>query len=172
MQISEYGYKEIDNSHVISAIQNRAEAAEIETGFSEFRGQLFCEVPSKEIKRFCGILNRDPELNFEYLKCITAVDYIEYLEMVYCFYSFKNNWSVNVKARIENLKPELDSITEIYMGADWYEREMAEMFGLSFKGHPNPRALLLAGDEGGYPLRKDFEIIWSTRQYMPPEKFE
>jgi NADH-quinone oxidoreductase subunit C len=172
VQITEYSYREISNQDVISAIESKTEPEKIEIRFFEFRGQLFCEISPGNIKRLCEILNRYPELSFEYLKCITAVDYVEYLEMVYCLYSFKNNWSVNIKVRIENIKPEVDSVTGIYRGADWYEREMAEMFGINIKGHPNLKPLLLAGDEGGFPLRKNFEITWGVRQYVPPERFE
>lgn len=172
MEIIEYGYKKIDNKDVIASIESKAVNAGIAVQFSEFKEQIFCEAAAADIKKFCGLLNSDADLSFEYIKCLTAVDYIEYLEMVYCLYSFKNNWSLNIKVKLDGQKPVVDSICSIYRGADWHEREMAEMFGIDVTGHPNLKHLLLAGDEGGYPLRKNFEIKWEEREYIPPEKFE
>jgi NADH-quinone oxidoreductase subunit C len=172
MEIINYEYKKVDNQDVIAAIEKKANAIAVEINFWEFRGQLFCEIASGNIKEFCGLLNKDSELSFEYIKCITAVDYVEYLEMVYCLYSFKNNWSVNIKVKLDAGKPAVDSVTSVYRGADWHEREMAEMFGIDIIGHPNLKTLLLAGDEDGHPLRKNFEIKWEEREYIPPKKFE
>jgi NADH-quinone oxidoreductase subunit C len=172
MEIINYGYKKIDNRDVIAAISPKAEEAGVEVKFSEFKDQLFCEIDAADIKKFCSLLNNDPELNFEYIKFLTAVDYVEYIEMVYCLYSFKNNWSVIIKVKLDDQKPVVDSVTSIYSGADWHEREMAEMFGIDIKGHPNLKNLLLAGDEDGFPLRKNFETKWEEREYVPPEKFE
>jgi NADH-quinone oxidoreductase subunit C len=172
MEIINYEYKKTDNRDVIAAIRPKAEEAGVAVKFSEFKGQLFCEIDAADIKKFCSLLNNDAQLSFEYIKFLTAVDYIEYLEMVYCLYSFKNNWSITIKVKLDGHKPVIDSVTSIYRGADWHEREMAEMFGIDIKGHPNLKNLLLAGDEGGYPLRKNFEIKWEERAYLPPEKFE
>jgi NADH:ubiquinone oxidoreductase subunit C len=172
MEIINYEYKKTDNRDVIAAIEPKAEAAGVAVKFSEFKEQLFCEIDSADIKKFCGLLNRDAQLSFEYIKFLTAVDYIEYLEIAYFLYSFKNNWSINIKVKLDGQNPVVDSVTSIYRGADWHEREMAEMFGIDIVGHPNLKNLLLAGDEGGYPLRKDFEIKWEERAYVPPEKFE
>ncbi|MCL4416980.1 MAG: NADH-quinone oxidoreductase subunit C [Actinobacteria bacterium] len=172
MKIINYEYKKVDNQDVISAIDKKAKEISVETNFWEFRNQLFCEIASRDIKKFCDILNKDPELSFEYIKCITAVDYIEWLEMIYCLYSFKNNWSINIKVKLDSQKPAVDSVISVYRGADWHEREIAEMFGIDIIGHPNLRPLLLAGDEDGYPLRKNFEIKWEEREYIPPRKFE
>ncbi len=172
MEITEYSYKKIDNQDVIKTVEEKAKNADILANFWEFRGQIFCYIDAKDIKSFCRILNQDSELSFEYLKCLTAVDYVDYLEMVYCLYSFKNNWSINIKVKLDSKNPQIDSITDIYRGADWHEREMAEMFGINIIGHPNLKPLLLAGDEGVNPLRKSFEIKWEERQYVPPAKFE
>ncbi len=172
MEIIEYSYREVDNQDVIAAIEIKSRGAGIDAVFNEFRGQLFCEVAAADIKRFCAMLNSDEDLSFEYIKCLSAVDYVEWLEMVYCLYSFKNNWSVNIKVRLDANEPQVDSITPVYRGAEWHEREMAEMFGIKIKGHPNLKPLLLAGDEDGHPLRKNFEIRWEPREYIPPAKFE
>jgi len=172
MEIINYGYKKINNRDVIETIRPKAEETGVAVKFSEFKDQLFCGIDAADIKKFCSLLNSDPALSFEYIKFLTAVDYVEYIEMVYCLYSFKNNWSIIIKAKLDGQEPVVDSITSIYRGADWHEREMAEMFGIDIKGHPNLKNLLLAGDEDGFPLRKNFEIKWEEREYVPPEKFE
>jgi NADH-quinone oxidoreductase subunit C len=172
MEIINYEYKKIDNRDIIAAIRSKAEIKGIAVKFYEFMEQLFCEIDAADIKKLCSLLNNDTQLSFEYIKFLTAVDYVEYLEMIYFLYSFKNNWSVNIKVRLDGQKPAVDSICSIYRGADWHEREMAEMFGIDIIGHPNLKLLLLAGDEGGYPLRKNFEIKWEEREYVRPEKFE
>ncbi len=172
MEIIEYKFREVDKQDIISAVERKANAISVETNFHESSGQLFCEINRTDIKKFCELLNQDKDLSFEYIKCLTAVDYIDYLEMVYCLYSFKNNWSLNIKVRLDAEKPSVESVTSIYRGADWHEREMAEMFGIDIKGHPNLKTLLLAGDEKGPPLRKSYEIRWEEKEYIPPEKFE
>jgi NADH-quinone oxidoreductase subunit C len=172
MEIINYEYKKIDIRDVIAAIRLKSEMAGVAVKFSEFKEQLFCEIDAADIKKFCSLLNSDSDLSFEYIKFLTAVDYIEYLEMVYCLYSFRNNWSITIKVKLDGQKPVVDSVTSIYRGADWHEREMAEMFGIDIVGHPNLKNLLLAGDEDGYPLRKNFEIKWEEREYIPPGKFE
>ena len=110
MEIINYEYKKIDNQDVIAAIEPKAANSGVAVKFSEFREQLFCEIAAADIKKFCGLLNNDSDLSFEYIKCLTAVDYIEYLEMVYCLYSFKNNWSINIKVKLDAEKPAVDSI--------------------------------------------------------------
>jgi NADH-quinone oxidoreductase subunit C len=172
MEIISYGYKKTDNREVIAAIRPKSEAAGVVVKFSEFKEQLFCKIDPADIKKFCSLLNSDTQLSFEYIKFLTAVDYVEYFEMVYCLYSFKNNWSIIIKVKLDSQKPAVDSVTSIYRGADWHERETAEMFGIDIIGHPNLKNLLLAGDEDGYPLRKNFEIKWEKREYIHPEKFE
>ena len=172
MEIIEYKYREVDNNDVIAAIEKKAKDISVETNFNQSCGQLYCEIDSKAIKKFCDLLNKDADLSFEYLKCLTAVDYMEYLEMVYCLYSFKNNWSVNIKVRLDASNPSVESVTPVYSGADWHERETAEMFGIDIKGHPDMKTLLLAGDEEVPPLRKSYELEWKEKEYIPPEKFE
>ncbi len=172
MEILEFKYKKVDVQEIIEVVEKYTKPSGLLCNFFIFKDQLFCEIKREDLKKFVEILNKKPELSFEYLKCITAVDYIDYLEMVYLFYSFKNQWSINVKVKLDALNPQVDSIYEIYRAADWYEREMAEMFGINIIGHPNLKPLLLSGDEGFYPLRKSFEIKWEEREYLPPKKFE
>jgi NADH-quinone oxidoreductase subunit C len=96
-------------------------------------------------------------LKFDYLNYITAVDYYEYFEVVYMLTSLEFNRSVTLKTRcFTRDNPSLPSITGLYQGANWQEREIWDLFGIKFQGHPNLKRLVLWEGFEGYPLRKDF----------------
>ena len=93
---------------------------------------------------------------FDYLKKITAVDYGDHMEVLYLLYSTEAKLDEIVKVKMTALAPEVPTITKIYKAADWYERELSEMFGIRIKGR-EARRLLLEGWEGkDAPLRKSF----------------
>jgi NADH:ubiquinone oxidoreductase subunit C len=97
--------------------------------------------------------------SFNYLRFLTAIDFPDkgIMELVYFLYSFKFNIDFIIKANLERDNPEIESISEIFQGANWHERETGEMFGIKFINHPDPSPLLLP--EGIYaPLRKDFKF--------------
>jgi NADH-quinone oxidoreductase subunit C len=99
----------------------------------------------------------DPRLDFKYLRCLSGVDHMEAgLEVVYHLYSYTHKHNVTIKTRLPQDDPSLPSVTSIWRGADWHEREAAEMFGIFFEGHPNLVPLLLPEDmTDHHPLRKD-----------------
>ena len=80
----------------------------------------------------------------------------EAMELVYDFNKMKNGGRVALRVRVPRATPELPSISKIYGGADWYEREAHEMFGIVFSGHPNLVPLILPEDADFHPLRKDY----------------
>ena len=172
MKIVDYKFKKVDNQKAIEIIGRKARDAGIGIELEEINGDIFCKVEPPALVKLCELLNGDKELDFDYIRVITGVDYIDYMEMVYCLYSFANNWSLNIKVKLDAGKPEIETITPIYKGADWFERETREMFGINFKGHPDLRPLLLVGDEDFYPLKKSFEIKWEKRKYKAPKVFE
>ena len=90
---------------------------------------------------------------------VSAVDWPEeeQLEIVYDFLHFEAQARVVIRARIPRNKAEISTLSAIFPGANWHERETAEFFGIQFTGHPNPIHLLLPEDFEGYPLRKDFQ---------------
>ena len=105
----------------------------------------------------CKFLNEAKELDFNFLVSISAVDYIEYFEAVYHLLSLKHNHSVTLKTRIyERDNAELPSVSSIWLGADFQEREIWDLMGISFEGHPNMRRILTWEGFKGHPLRKDF----------------
>jgi NADH-quinone oxidoreductase subunit C len=173
LEIKKYPFKEVDNEKLIVFLKDKFNSE----GFanSDFRlnlGQVYCEIPKELLKKCINLLKKDKDLGFDYIKCITGVDYIDYLEVVYSFYSFENNYTLNIKVKIDAGNPEVDSITSIFMSADWFEREIWEFFGINFKGHGNLKTLLLPGDVNYHPLLKSFETKWEERPYIRPTVFE
>ncbi|MEN6351154.1 MAG: NADH-quinone oxidoreductase subunit C [Syntrophomonas sp.] len=93
---------------------------------------------------------------FNYLANLTAVDYKEEFEIVYHLYTIPGNRKLGVKTRVSREKPVLPSVFSIWVAADWQEREIFDLFGIGFIGHPNLARILLPDEFEGYPLRKDF----------------
>jgi len=102
-------------------------------------------------------LKDTPGLDFDYLTSITAVDYYDYFEVVYHLTSLKHNHSLAVKTRCyEREKPSLPSVVSLWRGADLQEREIYDLMGISFDGHPNLKRIFLWQGFQGHPLRKDY----------------
>jgi NADH-quinone oxidoreductase subunit C len=98
-------------------------------------------------------------LNLDYLNSITAVDYLDYFELTYLFTSITNNHSLVLKTRCdERENPKLPSVVSLWQGADFQEREIYDLMGIAFEGHPNMKRIFLWDGFQGYPLRKDFII--------------
>jgi NADH-quinone oxidoreductase subunit C len=96
-------------------------------------------------------------LKFDYLNYITAVDYYNYFEVVYMLTSLEFNRSVVLKVRCYTRdNPTVPSLTGIYQGADWQEREIYDLMGITFEGHPNLKRIFLWEGFAGHPLRKDW----------------
>ncbi len=98
------------------------------------------------------------DYGFNYLANLTAVDYGETFEMVYHLYSIPENNKVGVKTRLPRNQALLDSVMSVWPTADWQEREVYDLMGIRFKGHPNLLRVLLPDDFVGHPLRKDFKM--------------
>ena len=114
-------------------------------------------VKSSGLKDILAFLKSEPGLEFDYLTDMTATDYWDYFEVVYQLVSIKNNQKFTVKTRAEgrdNLS--LPSVVNIYKGADYQEREIFDLLGIKFEGHPNLKHIVLWEGFQGYPLRKDY----------------
>jgi NADH-quinone oxidoreductase subunit C len=102
-------------------------------------------------------LKTTPSLDLDYLNYVTAVDYYDYFEVVYQLNSLKYNHGLVLKVRCyDRQKPSLPSVVGIWRGADFQEREIYDLLGISFEGHPNLRHIVLWEGFEGHPLRKDF----------------
>jgi len=98
-----------------------------------------------------------PGLDFDYLTAITAIDYYDYFEVVYQLTSLQHNHSLVVKTRCYGRdNPSLPSVVSLWRGADFQEREIYDLMGISFDGHPNMKRIFLWEGFQGHPLRKDY----------------
>ena len=107
-----------------------------------------------EVARF---LRDDPDLDFAFLTAVSAVDYVEYFELVYHLVSMRRNHKLVVKSRVfgrEDLS--VPSVIDVWQGADLQEREIWDLMGIRFDGHPNMKRILLWEGFPGHPLRKDY----------------
>jgi len=172
MDIIDYTNIEGDSGKALEEISRKAKKAGIAIEAGLAFDQVNVNADAGDITALCKLLKEDRELRFDYIRAITGSDFEDHFEIVYSLYSFAYNWSVNIKVVLDHNRPAVDSITGIYRGADWFEREIWEMLGINIKGHPDLRPLLLVGDEDFHPLRKSFEIKWEERKYIPTKKFE
>lgn len=130
----------------------------------EFRGEITFTVVSESIFDICSRLKND--YGFLYIADLTAVDYLEVkhprYEVVYYLHRFGENYEdntrVRLKAELPNTDPKIDSVTPIWKSANWLEREVYDMFGIEFTGHPDLRRILMPEDYEEFPLRKDFDV--------------
>jgi NADH-quinone oxidoreductase subunit C len=114
-------------------------------------------IRSEDLVKVADCLKNDPELDFNLLVDITAVDYFDYFELVYRITSLKSNSSLVLKVRCYDRDiPEVSSVMGIWKGADFMEREIFDLLGIRFTGHPNLKRIFLWEGFKGFPLRKDF----------------
>ncbi|MFC1966053.1 NADH-quinone oxidoreductase subunit C [Chloroflexota bacterium] len=114
-------------------------------------------VKSESIFNVIEYLQGNPEFDFDYLNYITAVDYLDYFEVVYQLTSRKHNHNLIVKTRCyDRDKPVVPSIVRLWRGADFQEREIYDLMGIRFEGHPNLKRIALWEGFEGHPLRKDY----------------
>lgn len=100
---------------------------------------------------------RNSTLAFDYLFCVTCIDWKTQLTMVYHLSSTTYRNSMVVKVNLNRDQPGIDTVSDIWRTAEFHEREVYELFGVQFRNHPDLRKLILTDDFEGYPLRKDFE---------------
>jgi NADH-quinone oxidoreductase subunit C len=129
----------------------------------------FVKIEANAVARVARFLRDDAELAFDFLMYITAVDYPDEdkLTLVYHYFSYRDEQSLMVKADITRRDGMARSIAHIYAAADWLEREIYDLFGVTFDGHPNLKRILTPEGFEGYPLLKDF----TNEDYVPfPDK--
>ena len=136
------------------------------------------EVAPEALVEVCTFLRDDPNLRFNYLNCISGVDYCEpdpkkaakvdwqpHVEVVYHMWSVPHKHSLVLKVilprwkdGVEGQLPEVPSVASVWRTADWHEREVYDLSGVRFTGHPNLRRILCPEDWVGHPLRKDYQF--------------
>ena len=115
-------------------------------------------VDPKHIVDVCRTLKEAPDLSFKLLLCLAAVDYVEHIQLVYVLLSLEHEYKLLVKTNVPSEGSRLPSVTSLWPGADWYEREAHDLFGVEFEGHPNLTPLLLYESFEGHPGRKDYPL--------------
>ncbi len=114
-------------------------------------------IKSESLTDVAAFLKNDPALSCDLLVDITSVDYWDYFELVYRFTSLKNNHTVILKTRCAGREnPQVPSLTPLWKGAGIMEREVFDLMGIGFTGHPDLRRIFLWEGFQGYPLRKDY----------------
>lgn len=112
---------------------------------------------SQSLYQVAEFLKDSSGFEFDYLANLTAVDYIDYLEIVYHLVSLKHNHSLVLKTRCyERENPSIPSVVKLWRAADYQEREIYDLMGIAFDGHPNLKRLLLWEGFEGHPLRRDY----------------
>jgi len=102
-------------------------------------------------------LRDEKDLYFDFLFCLTCIDWLKHLTMVYHVTSTKYRHNLVIKVNLDREKPQIGSVAGIWRTADFHEREVYEMYGVQFIGHPDLRKLILPDDWEGYPMRKDYD---------------
>lgn len=117
-------------------------------------------VEAKDISGICKLLKEDARYAFESLSCLTAVDRSDKIEVVYILYSMKHKHEIKIKVNAsykeQNLTEPVPSVSSVWSAANWFEREVYDLFGVQFTGHPDLRRILNPDDWAGYPLRKNY----------------
>ena len=151
------------------SLRERAVAAAIEafdgdavTAGKFDRNELTLEVRPAKIASVCGFLKYDQ--SFVRLSSVTAVDRYPAeprFEVVYHLHSIDRKERVRLKCRLGGENPEIESVTSVWRGAGWYEREVFDLFGIRFLNHPDLRRIMMPDDWEGHPLRKDYPVTGS-----------
>lgn len=135
----------------------------------EFRGQVSVTVRKERIVEICRYLHDQPELAMDYLVDLCGADYLgkkeNRFEVVYHLFSMEHRHFLRLKAEVSDRDPSIDSVMPVWVGANWHEREAYDMFGITFKGHPDLRRILLPEDWEGYPLRKDYPVKGPEKEW-------
>src|SRR5256714_6557475 len=118
---------------------------------------LNLDVDRSHLVAVCRFL-RD-QIGFELLSSISGVDMLDHLEAVYHLRSFARRQILQLRVRVENEMPEVDSVVSVWPTANWHEREIYDLFGVRFIGHPDLRRILLDDDFDGYPMLKSFHQV-------------
>ena len=126
------------------------------TDSTEIGGVPTLTVSAGAVVDICTFLRDDPALRFDYLMSLTAVDWTDRMEVVYHLYSIPMKHYLTLKIRTDRDDPRAPSVCPVWKAADWQEREVYDMFGIVFGGHPDLRRILMEDDWEGYPLRKDY----------------
>jgi len=151
--------QEPDKNPVVQKLKEWDAAAVAET--AEFRGEITAVVPRQHLLRVAEYLATEPSLRFSFLSDITTVDRFPIeprFEVNYHLVSIERHDRVRLKVKLSSQDPVVHSVTPVWPGANWHERENFDLFGIQFEGHPDLRRILMPDEWEGFPLRKDYPV--------------
>ena len=125
------------------------------------RDEMSIVIDRAHIREACILLRDHPEFAFEFLSDVTCVDWYPSeprFEVIYHLLSISKKERVRLKVRLDGSNPVLESITPVWPGANYFEREVFDLFGIRFTGHPYLRRIMMPEDWNGNPLRKDYPV--------------
>lgn len=146
-----------------------------------FREQQSFYIRPEYLFDICQTLIQNGELDVKFLMDICALDWLGQpeekdgrFEIIYNLFSLKHKYRFFLKAFLPDENPEIDSLTSLWQSANWLEREVYDLMGILFTGHPDLRKIVTPDDLEGYPLRKDFPLTYELPQFSynkdePPE---
>ncbi|HLA07232.1 MAG TPA: NADH-quinone oxidoreductase subunit C [Anaerolineales bacterium] len=147
---------------IVQALQER-----FGSSIEEFRDEVHVFVKAERIVEALTLL-RD-KYEFELLSALTASDYFPQqtprFHVVYQLSSLAKNITVQLRVAVNGDQPKVPTATRVYEVANWRERELLDMFGIEFEGHPDPRRILMPVDHEGHPLRKDYPLGYEEPQF-------
>jgi NADH-quinone oxidoreductase subunit C len=154
----------VEGTAILARLAERFERSIAET--HAHRGDHTAVVDRDGVAALLGFCRDDEALGFDVLMDLTAVDYLKYpgredgprFEVVYHLYSIRHNHRLRIKVRLDEADAVVPSAVPLWPIANWFEREVWDMFGVRFGGHPDPRRLLMYEEFVGHPLRKDYPI--------------
>ena len=135
--------------------------AEAVTGVKFDRDEMTIQLDRAYIREACALVRDDPEFPFNFLSDLTCVDWYPSeprFEVVYHLLCTVKKERVRLKVKLDGSSPVIESVTSVWPGANYFEREVFDLFGIRFTGHPYLRRLLMPEDWEGYPLRKDYPV--------------
>src|SRR5438477_2888499 len=124
-------------------------------------------VPAEQLIAICHYLKSAPGLTFDYLASLTAIDYLDRIDLIYQLRALADHRDATIRIEIDRDESVAPSVTEVWRGADFQEREIFDLMGVSFTGHPNLKRILLYDEFDGHPLRKDWRLPAEPRSIHP-----
>ncbi len=152
----------------LAQLRDRPEVARLHAALPEVvraarldRGELTLWLDPASLREACSLLQSDPELRYDFLSDLTCVDWHPQeprFEVVYHLLSLPRRRRVRLKVRLPGDGASVESLTSLWPAASFFEREVFDLFGVRFLGHPDLRRILMPDDWNGHPLRKDYPV--------------
>lgn len=155
----------------INLLKDRLKSFSIE--YTDVNGTPAIYIDKEKVLEVAGILRDDPALSYN--QCVDAVSVDRFVkknrfEMIYNLISLERNQRLFIKIRLDSIKPEMQSLTQVWDSADWYEREAFDMMGIEFINHPDLKRMYMPQSFEYHPLRKDFPLMGIPDSIPLPNK--